>query len=103
MERPLLVTDGRYVFAHHLGMVFGPFVCSVTIDGQIANESANSSDENGVPFNPRECKGGRIHLVENPMFPLLAGGASATPTEELEVTGTVMQPLTKEPGHAESQ
>ena len=69
-NKPLLVTDGQYVFAHIEGMrPAGPFNANLTEDGQVANEETNRDDPYGVPFNPRECIGGRIHTVENPMFP----------------------------------
>ena len=69
MEVPLLVTDGHYIWAHHLGMKVGPLVAQLTDDGQIAHPTVNEQDPNGVPFNPEFCAGGEIHTVENPMFP----------------------------------
>lgn len=68
-EQMLLVTDGRYIWAHHLGMKVGPLVARLTEDGQIADLEFNQSDPNGLPFNPENCIGGRVHTVENPMFP----------------------------------
>lgn len=61
-EKPLLCTDGRYVFAHHLGRLLGPFNYN-------RNADFNAADPYGVPFNPQACVGGKIHHVENPMFP----------------------------------
>jgi len=69
MEKPLLVTDGRYVFAYHMGMKLGPFNLGImSLDGQI-DQARNAQDPNGVPFNPEACIGGRIHTVDNPMSP----------------------------------
>jgi len=76
MEKPLMVTDGHYIFAHHLGMHLGPWVACLTKDGQIADEKFNEKDPYGVKLNPRDCVGGCIHTVNNPMFP---------PTELLEL------------------
>ncbi len=67
--KPLLVTDGQYIWGHHLGMKMGPWVARLTDDGQLADPEFNSNDSNGVQFNPEGCAGGRIHTVDNPMFP----------------------------------
>lgn len=68
-ENPLLVTDGQYIFAHVGGKSYGPFVAALTPDGQIKDVIANSNCPQGVPFNPKHCKGGKIHRVTNPIFP----------------------------------
>lgn len=82
--KPLLVTDGTYVFAHHDGRIMGPFSVRVTDSGQVADEEFNSSDPSGLPFNPRNCIGGRVHVVDNPMVlpDNLADG------ESIEIKGT---------------
>lgn len=69
MEKPLLVTDGHYIWAHHLGKTQGPWVARLTDDGQIADPEYNSNDLYGVKFNPEGCAGGRIHKVENVYAP----------------------------------
>lgn len=58
---PLLVTDGKYLWAHHMGMKIGPL---------------NPADS---PFNPEFCIGGKVHLVENGMFPPAELLEEATP------------------------
>ena len=35
MEKALLTTDGHYIWGHHLGAKFGPWVARLTEDGQI--------------------------------------------------------------------
>ena len=69
MEKPLLVTDGHYIWAFHLGKILGPWVASLTEGGQIADPEFNSNDSYGVKFNPAGCAGGRIHKVENVYAP----------------------------------
>lgn len=69
MEKPLLVTDGHYIWGHHLGMKLGPWVARLTEAGQVADEAFNANDPYGVKFNPEDCAGGRIHTCDNPMFP----------------------------------
>lgn len=68
--RILLVTDGQYVFAHIEGEgVAGPFSAVLTEDGQVRDVVINRYDPNGLPFNPVDCVGGRVHSVVNPLFP----------------------------------
>ncbi|KKK54938.1 hypothetical protein LCGC14_3079590 [marine sediment metagenome] len=70
MTKPLLVTDGRYLFAHTDQGIVGPlnFNPHPTEDGQIDFE-VNYRDEYGCPFNPKECAGGKVHKVDNTLFP----------------------------------
>ena len=69
MEKPLLLTDGRYIFMHHLGKVLGPFVAALTEDGQLVDDEANRNNSYGIPIAPHSWAGGRVHTVDNPMFP----------------------------------
>ena len=59
-SRPILLTDGKYVFAHTEQGVVGPF----NLNG---DDDFNREDPYGCPFNPKECVGGVIHHVANPM------------------------------------
>lgn len=69
IRKPLLVTDGHYIWLHHMDMKIGPLVAHLTEDGQIAYPEKNAKDPHGVPVNPAGCIGGKIHTVDNPMFP----------------------------------
>ncbi len=70
MKKPLLVTDGRYLFAHTEQGIVGPLNYSPhpTEEGQI-DFDVNERDPYGCPFNPRECAGGKVHRVDNTLFP----------------------------------
>lgn len=68
-DKPTLVTDGRYTFAHGSWGIAGPFTPVLDDEGQVADVEANRNDPHGLPFNPRECVGGRVHTVENVMAP----------------------------------
>ena len=61
MRKPILLTDGRYVFVHTEAGVMGPFNYS-------DDAEAVRRDPYGCPFNPEGCVGGVVHRVENPMF-----------------------------------
>ena len=71
MEKPLVVTDGRYLFVHHRETeipLLGPLNYNPhpTEGGQV-DEALNSRDPYGCPVNPRYCVGGRVHKVDNPL------------------------------------
>ena len=71
LDIPLLVTDGRYTWAHveRGKLPLGPFTPLLTEDGQVSNTETNGMDPTGLIFNPAACIGGRVHTVENPLFP----------------------------------
>ena len=70
MKKPLLVTDGRYLYAHTDQGAVGPlnYNPDPAEEGQISF-ALNERDPYGCPFNPRECAGGRVHRVDNILFP----------------------------------